>query len=155
MEPKTLEAFLTLTYIFLPCILGYLHTFIKGDKVAANVFLGYYIFIAVGLQGLLTGYWQIAKPEFVVDYVQWPYSPFLLELGMANIAFGVLGIFSLWRGQGWQAAAATGYGLFLFLTGIGHLLDILHHGPTPGSAGSFLFGDLLVPLILFLLGVLA
>lgn len=142
------EAFIALVYIFLPFILGSIHAFIKGDK--PDLFLNYYLFISVGIQGLVTGYVQMVRPDVVVAHVGWPNSPFILELGMANAAFGILGILSIWRDRGWRAATATGYGLFLLLTGIGHLVDILQHGFNPGNAGFFLLSDLLVPFILFL-----
>lgn len=137
------EAFISLAFIFLPYILASL-------KKSSDL-LNYYLFISVGIQGLLTGYVQMVRPDVVVDHVNWPHSPFLVELGMANAAFGVVGILSVWRDRGWKAASAVGYGLFLLMTGLGHLVDIWQHGLNPGNAGFFLLSDLIVPMILFAL----
>ncbi len=147
---KTGEAGISLVYIFLPLVLGLVHGRIKANH-PFQYFLPYYLFISVGIQGLVTAFVQIVKPEIVVEYVQWPYSRFLLELGMANAAFGVIGILSVWMDNGWKFATATGYGLFLLFTGVGHLVHIQQQGINPGDAAGFLFSDLLVPLILFTL----
>lgn len=143
------EVLVSLSYILLPLILGYLHAKIDGRKMVHKIFQ-YYLFISVGIQGILTGFMQMTAPEIVADYVQWPNSPFLLELGMANASYGILGILSLWLNQGWKAATAIGYSLFLLFTGIGHFVNILISGIAPGDGGSFLWSDLLVPVMLFI-----
>lgn len=138
------------SFIFLPLILGVAHARRK-DRPRKEMLLVYYLFISVGIQGLFTGIFQIAFPDNVVDFLQWPYSPFLDELGLANISFGVLGILSLWQDKGWKSATAIGYGLFLFMTGLYHLIEIFHTGMEPAHMGGFLVSDLLVPVALFIL----
>lgn len=146
------EAIAALMYILLPLILGITHILLKKvKKKKVEILLNYYIFIGVGIQGVVTGILQMNKPEMVVSFVQWPYSPFLLELGMANLAFGLLGIVCIWLDKSWKFAAAIGYGLFLLFTGIGHVINIARFGANPGDAGAFLYSDLLVPVALFLL----
>ena len=87
------EAIVAFLYIFLPLILGIIHILIKKDKARkVEILLGYYLFIGVGLQGILTGILQMHKPEMVVAFVQWNYSPFLIELGMANLSLVYLGL---------------------------------------------------------------
>src|SRR5271156_4367134 len=115
------------TFIFLPLILGLDHARRK-HRPNKEMLLVYYLFISVGIQGLFTGIFQIVFPDIVINFLQWPYSPFLDELGLANIAFGILGILSLWQNNGWKAATAMGYGLFLFMTGLYHLIEIYHTG---------------------------
>lgn len=136
-------------YIFVPALLGYFMPRV-GAKLKDN-FLFYYVLIGVAVQGLVTGVIQIYNPDLVINYVQWPYSPFLYELGMANLAFGFLGVISLWKNSDWRKSAAFGYGLFLLITGVGHLVQIWNNGLTPGDFGGFLFSDLVVGIILLAL----
>jgi hypothetical protein len=117
------EAIVSLTFIFLPLVLGVLHASYT-DQSFVKLALRYYLIIVVGIQGCLTGIIQIFSPEWVVDYVKWPDSPFLKELGMANLAFGIVGFMGLWLSEGWKNAALAGYLLFLFFTGVGHLVGL-------------------------------
>jgi hypothetical protein len=142
------EVIPALCYILLPAPLGWLHAKIaKGN--ALDFLFKYYLFIGIGIQGVATGCLQIFRPDIVTQYVKWRESPYLLELGMANVSFGLLGLAGVWLSRGWKLAAAHGYSLFLFLTGIGHLIEIFKIGTTPGNAGAFLFSDLLVPICLW------
>lgn len=147
------EALTAFLFIFLPLILGFGHIYwqkVKGP-IKVDILFNYYLFIGVGIQGVVTGFIQIIYPELVIDYVQWPYSPFLWELGTANLSYGILGLLSLWLNKGWQLAAALGYGLFLFFTGFGHLVRLSQIGISPGDGGAFLLSDLFVALALFIL----
>lgn len=144
------EILVALVYLFLPLILGWGYVKLSGStKPKKEIFLLFYLFISVGIQGLSTGFFQIVKPELVEGYTQWPFSRYLAELGMANLGFGILGILSLWQDNGWQRATAIGYGLFLLFTGLGHLYSIYHTGISPGDFGGFLLSDLFVPVALF------
>jgi hypothetical protein len=146
------EAIVAFAYIFLPLALGLVHTYFKKEKAKkVSIFLAYYLFIGVGIQGVLTGILQMNKPDIVVSFVQWPYSPFLIELGMANLALGLLGIVSIWLDSSWKLAASVAYGLFLLFTGVGHVINISFKGSHPGDNGAFLWSDLFVPVALFLL----
>jgi hypothetical protein len=144
------ETGFSFSLIFLPILLGLLRAQMNGGKKIDEIWFCY-IVIGIGIQGLVTGMVQILNPQFVVNDVHWPYSPFLLELGLANFSYGILGILSPWLSRGWQAATATGYALFLFFTGLGHLIDMMWQGVQPGNAGPFLYSDLGVALALFIL----
>lgn len=148
---KAAEIILSFIFIFLPLLLGLIHALVKDRKRKIEIILCYYVVISIGIQGLLTGVVEIAQPQLVVDYVKVPYSPFLLELGMANLSFGILGILAIWFDKGWRAATAAGYGLFLLFTGIGHIIHIVQKGITPADMGGFLCFDLLASAILFIL----
>lgn len=108
------EVFISLVYIFLPLILGGIHIKLKGGKSKAEIFFMYYLFIGVGVQGLLTGIVEMSHKKIIEDYLHFPSSSFLIQLGMANISFGILGVLSVWENQGWKAATAIGYSLFFY-----------------------------------------
>lgn len=143
-----------LCYIFLPVILGSLHIAFKPRPNArrryANIYFHYFLAISVGIAGLHTGY-QLLTPKNFAD-IDWAYTPFIQGLGIANLAFGILGILSLWiNKEGWKAATAIGYGLFLFFAAIGQIIDIFTAKRSLANTGSLLSVNLLVPFALFLL----
>ncbi len=141
-------------YIVFPPLLALFrmgHTFRLRKKEREAKILLYYLVISVGIQGLLTGLFEIFFPSWIAETLQLPMSPFLTELGMANVAFGFLGILCPWMTQGWRMATAVGYGLFLLMTGLLHLVRIGLEGASPGDVGGFLLFDLVLSLLLLTL----
>lgn len=136
--------------IVLPLILGLIHAYLKGEQKVDSIFL-YYIVIGIGIQGIASGVMQTFFSDSVTHYVQWPFSPFMLELGLANISYGILGILSPWMSGGWKTATASGYALFLFFTGMRHALEIVHEGMNPGNSGAFAYVDYIMSCIFFIL----
>ena len=147
------DAIFSFLLIFLPFILGFSHAIFKRGKKIDYILL-YYIVISVGIQGLVSGIMQTFYSDFVTQYVHWPFSPFMLELGLANISYGILGVLSLRANRGWQTATAFGYALFLLFTGIRHVIEIMEKGVNPGNSGSFMYVDNILPYIFFVLLVL-
>lgn len=143
----------SLLLIFLPLILGFLHAFLTRGKKIETILL-YYIFIGIGIQGLASGIMQTFYSNSVTQYVHWPFSPFMLELGLANISYGILGILSPWMSRGWQTATAFGYALFLSFTGMRHVIEVLEKGTNSGNSGAFMYVDIILSFIFFVLLVL-
>lgn len=136
--------------ILLPFVLGVIHAHFKKEKKIESIFL-YYIVIGIGIQGIASGVMQTFFSESVINYVRWPFSPFMQELGLANISYGILGVLSPWMSRGWKTATATGYALFLFFTGLRHAIEILHVGMNPGNSGAFAYVDYIMSCIFFIL----
>ena len=139
--------------IFLPLLFGFLYAHFKKEKRVDAIFVSY-IFVGIGIQGLASGIMQTFFSQTVIQYVQWPFSPFILELGLANISYGILGLLSPWMTRGWQTATAFGYAMFLAFTGMRHALEILNRGINPGDSGAFAYVDYVMSTILFVLLIL-
>lgn len=151
MEPIPLaDIIFSVLLIVLPFVLGLIHAYFKGEEKVESIFI-YYIVIGIGIQGIASGVMQTFFSESVIQYVHWPFSPFMLELGLANISYGILGILSPWMSKGWKTATATGYALFLFFTGMRHALEILQQGINPGNSGAFAYVDYIMSCIFFIL----
>lgn len=148
---NSLDIIFSLTIFLLPPILGYIYGRLTNSQNMAATLLNFYVFFAIGIQGTVVGFVQMFKPEWVVEYVQWPFSQFLTELGMANFSFGMIGLAFPWTSKGWRNAAAAGYSIFLFLTFIKHIIEIVRLGFYSGNSGAFLLIDFFVPLILVIL----
>ena len=147
--PTLIDFATAFTYILLPYLLGLIH-FGKfpSKQQKKNVIFLYYLVISVGIQGIYTGFWQVFYPQHVAEFLKWPNSPFLAELGAANIAFGILGVLCPIMDVGWKAAAAINYSLFLFLTGIMHIVNNIRFGLSSGDFGAFVISDITVAAIL-------
>ena len=63
------EAMIAFVFIFLPLILGLVHAHLSKRKTKkVDLLLCYYLFISVGIQGIVTGILQINKPDMVVCF---------------------------------------------------------------------------------------
>lgn len=85
----------------------------------------WFVFWAVGIRLLLAGVRQTVNPEFTAREIFDIKDPAALitvqELGFANLAFGTLGVFSLFV-PAWIPAAALAGGLFYGLAGVRHAM---------------------------------
>lgn len=109
--------------------------------------LKHLVFIGVGVQGFMAGLKQIFMGESIAAYLDWPYSPFVAELGLMNLAFGILGLIAPFASRGFLVAASLGYGIFLSGAAIGHLHDVTSTGNLAlGNIGPTLWSDILIPL---------
>jgi hypothetical protein len=141
-------------------VLTQIHLILKKpadfDEVV-EVFLSYLIFFNIGVMGLLGFYGHAFLSEEMALDIGWePNGPFQYQVAMANLAFGLLGLLSLWfRGLFW-AATVIGSSIFLLGCLIGHLIQYKWGNMTPYNIGPIIWiGDLVIPLLcLSLLGYL-
>lgn len=120
-----------------------------------ETFLSYILFFNMGLMGLLAAYAHVFMGPEIAKSIGWaPGSPFQYEVGMANLAFGVLGILSYWiRGRFWDASI-IGWSVLLFGCFIGHVISyFVDNNKAPYNIGPYIwFYDLILPsLVLALL----
>lgn len=111
-----------------------------------------FLVFCVGVQGLVTGLVQIFGAEGHCSYTGRPWSPFVWELGMMNISYGVLGLLCYWlRGSFW-AATGIGYSIFLILAFLGHIYEVIaKQNYQLGSIGPQVWIDLAIALVLLVL----
>lgn len=157
-NPVVDESVVTIRYLFciLPILIATIHCIWRRNLPRfskADCFLTYFLTIGVGFQSLLVGHLEMYHGEIVAQYIGWPNSPFLSELGKANIAFGVMGVLSFWCRSGWREATALGYALFVLMTGIGHYrYSIFEPHPHHPILGHIITTDFMIAAsLLFLL----
>lgn len=102
----------------------------------------------------LVGFWAFFGHVFFADETAkfmgfGPGNPFQYEVGIAYLAFAVLGVCCIWeRGDFWLATA-LGYSIFLLGMGIGHVREmVINHNNAPGSTGALLWFYLIFPVLL-------
>ncbi|MDD3753356.1 MAG: hypothetical protein PHQ17_02200 [Methanobacterium sp.] len=144
-------------YIFVavPIIGAILHFFIIKKELTKNrvleVLLLWFLGFGIGVGSIFSGLAQIVSPEIVAQSVGWPNSPFLREVGFANISYGILGILSIKYRSFW-APTIIAYAVFMWGAAISHIHNIQQTGNlASGNAGTVLYLDILMPIIFILL----
>ncbi len=134
--------------------------FMQRPRNAANIlgiFLQYAFIFVVGTSGLIGFLGHTFRADQVATQIGWPQgNPFQFEVAVANLAFGVLGLLTIWfRGNFWLATA-IGYAVFMIGAGIGHVHQLVATANRAEmNAGlSILAADLALPLILLILVVI-
>ncbi len=141
--------------ILMAIIFSTLHYFVIrkacSKEKAVDLFLVYFLFFTVGLIGLLGFVSHVFFPVQTAGMIGWPDSPFQLEVGFHDGAWGLLGILAIWiRGKFWLAIV-LGWSFFMLGATYVHIMEMLIYGNfAPYNAGSIL-PDFLVPIFLLFL----
>ena len=111
----------------------------------------YLLAVNVGIGGLLGFYGHVFMADEVARSIGWATgSGFQFEIGIANLAIGILGLLCIWlRGNFWLAAAINSL-VFGLGAAFGHLRDIaIHQNLAVNNAGPILWiSDIFSPLLL-------
>lgn len=109
------------------------------------------LFFAVGLSGLWGFIGHAFFPISTSAFIGWVSSPFEFEVAIANLALGVMGIFSVICSSGYKKATATYCLIFGFGAAFGHIREIIiSHNFHPGNSGAILYTDIAIPIILWI-----
>ncbi|MDR3623955.1 MAG: hypothetical protein P4L16_02310 [Chlamydiales bacterium] len=139
--------------VILTIIHVYRHPGSCSLKGIVEAFLLYVTVVNIGFYSLWNFLANIFYSEEVAKFMGWGSgSPFQYEVGIAYLAFAVLGILCIWeRGDFWLATI-IGFSVFLFGIGIGHIEEyVRHHNKASGNAGLVLYVDLIMPIVLLIL----
>jgi hypothetical protein len=124
-------------------------------KKYGEIFLSNILFFILGLGSLMGTYVHIFDSVRTAELIGWSPNPFFqFELGMANLAFGTLGILCRWiRGQFWEATIIS-WSVFVLGCFAGHIISYYTTGDiSPLNFGSYIWlNDLFIPI--FTIGLL-
>jgi len=138
---------------FLALIIAVIHIYWKkysGWK-AIGLVLMWQLGIGLGVGLIWAGIGHLLMPDRVAAGIGWPTgSPFQREVGMWDLALGIVGVLCLViRDEGFWAATIIATGVFFVSAGLGHVYELLAHGNTAAfNAGPVMYLDLFYPLIL-------
>ncbi len=124
----------------------------KGKVV--EVILLYILVFFVGVGCFVGAAAHVLRGPETAAGIGWqPGSPFQFEIGMANLAFGVLGILCIWQRGGFWTATGIGVAVLVLGCAYGHVYEMLvHHDYAPYNAGfGIFFNDAVIPLIILIL----
>ncbi len=107
----------------------------------------------VGISSIWSFMGHVFFASEVAAIIGWPPgSPFQFEVGIANLAFGVLGLLSLKIRENLWVATVIGFSVFYLGAAYGHIINIIETGNmAPGNAGFALYMDILVPIVIIAL----
>ena len=148
-----------LVFVLLALAGASIHIAFSSDRrsrgaVIAETYLIYFLFIYVGLMGLLTAYAHVFRPVQTSASTGWQPSPYEYEVGMADLTVGVLGVLCLWfRGNFWLATAIAN-AVWLLGDAVGHIREmVLAKNYAPNNSGIFLVAEIVTPLVIFFLAL--
>jgi hypothetical protein len=118
-----------------------------------EIILLWTLVIGIGAGGLISAMGHVFVADKIAEGIGWPAgSPFQYEVGMANLALGVVGLLCYRFRDNFWLATILANAVFLVGDGIGHVRDILMNANNaPLNAGIPLYWDFLFPLAQILL----
>ena len=109
----------------------------------------------VGVNCFVVGSGHLFFPDPIAESIGWQKgSPFQLEVGLANISYGVLGVMAGSFGRAWWLAAIIAFSVFYFGAAVIHVREMVtERNFAPGNAGFIFWYDVIVPIWLVVLYV--
>jgi hypothetical protein len=106
------------------------------------------IFWSIGMSGLWGFVFHVFFPSLASGRIGWQSNGFETEVGLANLAIGVLGIAALFRSIEFSWAATVAAAIFLLGAAANHIVGIVAaKNFAPGNAGTILWTDILIPVV--------
>lgn len=139
-------------------ILGFIiHLFslpaeLRTKSKIIELLLLYQIVFSIGLTSIVAFFGLTFLDQYIADYTGWPPCPFQQQLANVNLAFGCLGILSIWYRNEFWLATVLGFSIWILSDGLQHLSHyIFKNNATAGNIGVPLWTDFLVPIFLLIL----
>ncbi|WAI02205.1 DUF6790 family protein [Methanogenium organophilum] len=142
-----------LVFPLLGVAIALIHIRVKGHEGAKRLetVLMWQLAIGLGLNMAYSGFGHLVIPDQVAESIGWPPgSPFQREVGMWDVAMGIVGLLCLkFKSEGYWTATIIGTGIFLIGAGLGHVYEMVAGGNfAPNNAGAMMYMDLFYPLVL-------
>ena len=118
---------------------------------AIGIVLMWQLAVGLGLGYIWAGLGHLLMPDQVAASIGWAAgSPFQREVGMWDLALGIVGVLCLvFRDEEFWTATIIGTGLFSISAGLGHVYELVIHGDTAAyNAGAVMYLDIFYPLVL-------
>ena len=125
----------------------------RTRKRVAEILLLWFLVVPAGMGGVFAFIGHTVFAAQTAASIGWPAgNPFQTEVAVADLALGVLGILCYWiRGNFWVAAVLS-TSIFLLGAAVVHIQQIVvAQNYSPDNAGTILYTDVLLPLILIAL----
>lgn len=143
---------LTLLVIWLIVSILLLSISRKNKAYKTEKILAYFFLFNLGFSGIYGGVMHICFGDYIANFIGWPQSPFQVEVGIANLAFGITGLLSFCAHYSFRLATLVNFSVFLWGAAIGHIYQMIEYGNfAPGNAGVIFWTDIFLPIIGFIL----
>lgn len=127
----------------------------KTTEHRLTVALLWGIVVAMGIGEVITAASHVVAPAATAAQIGWAAgSPFQWEVAMANLSFAVLGIACYWKRGSFWSASITGYLVYFWGCGVGHIYQyVVHQDTAPYNWGPLVPVVFVVPLVLAILNI--
>jgi len=146
-----------IVFLLLICIAVLLHLLIKRHYTSRSktieIILFRSILIGIGISCIYAFIGHMFFADEIARSIGWPAgNPFQQEVGLANLAFGILGLLCIKFRDNFWLATVIGWFIFMVGAGIGHVYQaIVHADFSPNNVGPVLIYDLVFPVIILVL----
>ena len=130
-----------------------LHKLIVRSKVSSDeIVYRWLALFPLGMTGIYAFVMHVFYPEIADATIGWVPSPFEYEVGVADLALGVVAVLSFNASFGFRLATVIANSIFLLGAAYNHIYFMIMQGNyNIGNAGSWLWlNDLILPLIMLL-----
>ena len=102
-----------------------------------HILLLYALVLGVGVIGLPLGFVpHVFFPDKAAELIGWAPSPFQLEVGFHDGAWGILGFLCIWIGGLFWLATGLGWSFFMLGATYGHIRETVMKGTMPPTTSS-------------------
>lgn len=121
----------------------------------AEKFLSWLLLLSIGFTSLWAGLYHTLWPQTAAAFIGWQSSPFQFEMGMSDIALGIVAMMAFWRTLEFKSAVVMWVTIEFAGLAYGHVHQLLRTGnDQAGNAGVLLALTIaqvvLLPLLLLL-----
>jgi len=111
----------------------------KRKSSGAEHYLSWLLLLSIGFTSVWAGLYHILSPQTAAAFIGWQTSPFQFEMGVSDVALGVVAIVAFWRSLEFKAAVVLLVTLEFAGLVYGHFQQILSTGDhAPGNDGVLL-----------------
>ena len=126
------------------------------DGRRAEHYLSWFLLLSIGFTSLWAGLYHTLSPQAAAAFIGWQVSPFQFEMGMADIALGIVAMIAFWRSLDFKSAVVLLVTMEFVGLVYGHLNQMLSAGNhAPGNAGILLALTVVHAILLPVLLVMA
>lgn len=123
----------------------------KGRVSGAEIVYRWTALFAVGATLIYAFVMHVFFQDIAAPAIGWAPSPFEYEVGIANLAFGIIAILSFNASYNFRLAVVIAITIWLWGDAIGHIYQMItQQNFSIGNAGSWFWMDLYLPLVLIL-----
>ncbi|MFG1302425.1 DUF6790 family protein [Xanthobacter sp. V3C-3] len=133
-------------------VLALVFASLSRSGAPAEHYLSWILLLSVGFQGIWAGTTHVFLPQTAAAFIGWQPSPFQYEIGIADLALGIVAVVSFWQSRDFKAAVVLITCLTYVGLAIGHVRQVLTTGDhAPGNFGMLLILTVLVPVVMIAL----
>ncbi len=124
----------------------------RRPEATAERYLAWLLLLSVGIDGIWAGIFHVFFPGIASAQIGWTPSPFEFEIGVADMALGIVAVIAFWRSLSFQSAIALYAILFYVGVAIGHFQQAFAKGDySPDNFGALLVITIARAILLTLL----